>query len=55
MATIGREGMAGLTLFLGGALPTERVLVQVPGAALRLSAAQFLQAGLPQLAGTRVS
>jgi CRP-like cAMP-binding protein len=44
VATIGREGMAGLTLFLGDALPTERALVQVPGAALRLSAVQFLRA-----------
>jgi CRP-like cAMP-binding protein len=43
VATIGREGMAGLTLFLGGAVPTERAFVQVPGAALRMSAPAFLR------------
>lgn len=37
-ATIGREGIVGISVFLGAATPTERALVQVPGRALRLSA-----------------
>lgn len=40
-ATIGREGMVGLSLFLGAAAPTERAMVQVAGAALRMSTARF--------------
>ena len=36
---IGREGMTGLTVFLGGALAPERALVQMPGTALKLKAA----------------
>jgi len=43
-ATIGKEGMAGLAAFLGTGAPTERALVQVPGAALRMPAARFAQA-----------
>jgi CRP-like cAMP-binding protein len=37
-ATVGREGMAGVSLFLGADSPTERSLVQVPGQALTMSA-----------------
>jgi len=37
-ATIGREGMVGISVFLGGGTPTERSLVQVEGAALSMSA-----------------
>ncbi len=37
-ATIGREGMVGISLYLGADAPTERALVQVPGRALSMSA-----------------
>ena len=37
-ATIGREGMVGISVYLGAAAPTERALVQVPGRALCMSA-----------------
>ena len=37
-ATIGREGMAGIAVYLGAATPTERSLVQVPGQALTMTA-----------------
>jgi CRP-like cAMP-binding protein len=37
-ATIGREGMVGLSVYLGAAAPTERALVQVPGRALTMTA-----------------
>ena len=37
-ATIGREGMVGLSVYLGAGAPTERSLVQVPGRALRMTA-----------------
>ena len=40
-ATIGREGMVGLSVFLGGDAPTERSLVQVPGRALTMSTDDF--------------
>ncbi len=43
-ATVGREGMAGLSVFLGAVAPTERALVQVAGAALRMPTAGFLHA-----------
>jgi CRP-like cAMP-binding protein len=36
-ATIGREGMVGLSVYLGFEAPTERALVQVPGRALSMS------------------
>ncbi len=36
-ATIGREGMVGISLYLGAAAPTERAVVQVPGRALCMS------------------
>jgi CRP-like cAMP-binding protein len=37
-ATIGSEGMVGISVFLGADAPTERSLVQVPGQALTMSA-----------------
>jgi len=37
-ATISREGMVGISVYLGAAAPTERSLVQVPGRALRMAA-----------------
>ena len=37
-ATVGREGMVGISLFLGATTPTERSLVQVPGQALTMTA-----------------
>jgi CRP-like cAMP-binding protein len=36
--TIGREGMVGISVYLGAAAPSERALVQVPGRALTMSA-----------------
>ena len=30
-ATVGREGMVGVSVYLGSGAPTERALVQVPG------------------------
>ncbi len=43
-ATVGPEGLAGLSVFLGAAAPTERALVQVEGAALRMPTGQFRRA-----------
>ncbi len=37
-ATIGREGMVGISVYLGADAPTERSLVQVPGRALSMTA-----------------
>jgi CRP-like cAMP-binding protein len=42
-ATIGREGVVGLAVFLGAGAPTERSLVQVPGRALTMTAADLLE------------
>ena len=36
---IGREGMVGLSVFLGGAITPERAVVQINGSALKLAAA----------------
>jgi CRP-like cAMP-binding protein len=41
-ATIGREGIVGMSVFLGADAPTERSLVQVPGQALALAVDDFL-------------
>lgn len=41
VAVVGREGMAGLPVFLGTALPLTRCVVQVPGQALRMRAETF--------------
>lgn len=40
-ATIGREGMAGISVFLGAGIPAERSLVQVAGQALAMSTEDF--------------
>jgi CRP-like cAMP-binding protein len=37
-ATVGREGMVGISVYLGADAPTERSLVQVPGRALAMTA-----------------
>ena len=36
-ATVGREGMVGISVYLGASAPTERSLVQVPGRALTMT------------------
>jgi CRP-like cAMP-binding protein len=41
---IGREGMVGLSVFLGGAVTPERAVVQINGSALKMSAASLAQA-----------
>ncbi|NMR20105.1 Crp/Fnr family transcriptional regulator [Cellulomonas fimi] len=43
VATVGHEGMVGLSLFLGADAPTERALVQVSGHALAMSTEDFLR------------
>ena len=43
-AMIGASGASGLAIGLGRPLATSRVIVQAPGAALRISAAQLLKA-----------
>lgn len=40
-ATIGREGLVGISVFLGVGVPAERSLVQVPGLALCMTAGNF--------------
>ncbi|SDF02919.1 cAMP-binding domain of CRP or a regulatory subunit of cAMP-dependent protein kinases [Blastococcus aurantiacus] len=40
-ATLGREGIVGISVFLGATTPTERSLVQVAGQALTMSADDF--------------
>jgi CRP-like cAMP-binding protein len=40
-ATVGREGMVGISVFLGAGAPTEHAVVQVPGHALTMSAEDF--------------
>jgi CRP-like cAMP-binding protein len=37
-ATVGREGLVGISVYLGAGTPTERSLVQVPGRALGMTA-----------------
>jgi CRP-like cAMP-binding protein len=49
-ATIGREGMVGLSVYLGADAPTERALVQVPGRALTMTT-QDLRAHLTDVDG----
>jgi CRP-like cAMP-binding protein len=41
IATVGREGMSGISAFFGAAFPSERAVVQVSGTALRMSAPEF--------------
>ncbi len=43
MATVGREGMVGLPIFLGSDTMPSRAFGQVPGNALRITAAAFKQ------------
>src|SRR5207237_10180888 len=38
IATVGNEGMVGLSLLVGAKLATNRMIVQVPGEALRMGA-----------------
>ncbi|HEY0125792.1 MAG TPA: Crp/Fnr family transcriptional regulator [Blastococcus sp.] len=40
-ATVGREGIVGISVYLGAATPAERSLVQVAGCALRMDAEVF--------------
>jgi CRP-like cAMP-binding protein len=42
VATVGREGMTGLSVFLGATDPPERAVVQITGHALRISAPDFV-------------
>ncbi len=47
---IGREGMVGLSVFLGGAITPERAVVQINGSALKMAAsvlAQEMRVGSP--------
>jgi len=41
LATIGREGFTGLSVFFGADVATSRGIVQVPGEAFRISAERF--------------
>ena len=41
MASVGREGMVGMALFYGAEFLPERIVVQVPGRALRMEAQAF--------------
>ena len=43
VATIGYEGMTGLSLFLGGESAALEIIMQVPGESLRMSAQAFKQ------------
>jgi CRP-like cAMP-binding protein len=40
---IGREGMVGLSVFLGGAVTRERAVVQINGSAMKMAAADLAQ------------
>lgn len=40
-ASVGRDGLLGMSMFLGAATPTERASVQVAGSALVMGAEQF--------------
>jgi CRP-like cAMP-binding protein len=44
VATVGNEGMIGLPLFLGATMTPGQAFAQVPGDALRMSAAAFVEA-----------
>jgi CRP-like cAMP-binding protein len=46
-ASVGKEGMIGLPLFLGVDFHPSQVVAQIPGAALRMSATAFLHAARP--------
>jgi CRP-like cAMP-binding protein len=47
-ATIGRDGMIGMQIFHGVEIATEQTMMQVPGAAYRISREQF-RAAMPEL------
>src|SRR5271166_3637366 len=44
MATLGREGCTGIQAFFGAKSSSVRLLVQIPGSAIRMSRAAFAQA-----------
>jgi CRP-like cAMP-binding protein len=44
MATIGREGCTGIQAFLGAKISSARLLVQIPGSAMKISRAAFAAA-----------
>jgi CRP-like cAMP-binding protein len=47
---VGREGMVGLTIFLGGAITAEQALVQLSGSAMRMKAkvlTEHIKVGTP--------
>lgn len=41
IATVGREGMTGISVFLGATGPSERAMVQISGRALRIPTPEF--------------
>jgi CRP-like cAMP-binding protein len=43
IATVGREGMTGISVFLGATEPSERAIVQISGHALRMTTEQLQQ------------
>ncbi len=47
VATVGNEGVVGLTAAFGGGTSPQRVVVQVPGAALRMAARELRAAAAP--------
>lgn len=47
VATIGNEGMVGIRTLLGGGVSTARVIVQVPGPALKLETARLCDCARP--------
>lgn len=42
IASVGREGVSGISVFLAATGPAERAMVQISGTALRMSASSFL-------------
>lgn len=40
-ATVGRDGMCGITVYLGAGAPSDRALVEVPGRALAMDSGAF--------------
>jgi CRP-like cAMP-binding protein len=52
-ATVGREGMVGLPVFLGTDRTSAQAFAQIPGAALRMSAGEFREAVAGSAALTR--
>jgi len=54
MASVGREGMVGMALFFGAEYLPEKIVVQIPGRALRMDAAAFAKC-LPECDSLRDS